>query len=101
MRGDRKGLILRKGKVVEQVSAVHYLVQDMMSEQQIRMSLSGHLALSGMTLEIGQEVYIIVSEQDLTRGQLAVPGHRGGLEDFPEQKALLDAGRDPQAEKES
>ncbi len=95
MRGDRKGLSLRKGKVIEQISPTYYRLRDVINQQEIRMSVSSRLAMSGITLNIGQEVYIIVSVQDQTRGQLAVPGHRGGLEDFQKEKELLDAGKDP------
>ncbi len=99
MRGPTQGLTLRKAKVLNKITPGHYLVDDLLNGNEIRMNLTGNQRMAELELAEHETVYVIVSELNLTRGRLAIPGHRGGLEGFKTEQQLLDAGRDPLLEK--
>lgn len=64
-------LRLRKGIVKEQINKFEYLVEDVFNKEIIRMSLSGKLIMNYLILNIGDEVYVIVSLFETNRGRLA------------------------------
>ena len=64
-------LWLRKGIVKEQVEKFEYLVEDVFNKEIIRMSLSGKMAMNYLILNIGDEVYVVVSPLVTNRGRLA------------------------------
>ena len=90
VRGSTKGLTLRKGKVEEKPFPGHYLVRDIFDDNLITTSISGRLRMNDFDLEIGEIVYVVVSVYDKSRGILAIEGHRGGLEEFKDEKEILD-----------
>lgn len=64
-------LRLRKGIVKEKVERFEYLVEDIFNKEIIRMSLSGKMIMNYLNLNIGDEVYVVVSPFETNRGRLA------------------------------
>jgi translation initiation factor IF-1 len=95
MRGNKEGFTLRKGIVEKELAPSFYQIKDIITGKEIQTSLSGKLRVINFKLQIGEIVYVIVSKYDLTRGRLAIEGHRGGLEGFKKDKELLDNNTDP------
>ena len=95
MRGSTKGLTLRKGKVEEKSLPGRYLVRDIFDDNLIATLISGRLRMNDFDLEIGEIVYVVVSVYDRSKGRLAIEGHRGGLEEFKNEKEILDRDEDP------
>lgn len=95
MRGSKQGLTLRKGIIEEKIFPGHYSVRDSLDNSLMTMSLSGKLRMINFDIEIGETVYLVVSIYDLSKGKIALEGHRGGLEMFMSEKALLDRNINP------
>lgn len=99
MRGNKKGFTLRKGIVKRESAPKFYILKDVLSGEEIKTSISGKLRIQDFSLNIGENAYVVVSIYDLTRGRLAIEGRRGGLEEFLNEKELLDNNKDPLEEK--
>ena len=99
MRGNIGNFTLRKGIVEKELVTDLYQIKDILTGKEILTSLSGKLRVANFKLEIGEIAYVIVSPADLTRGRLAIEGHRGGLEDYKRDKELLDNNIDPMKNK--
>ena len=67
----KQSLQLRKGIIREAVSKFEYLVEDVFDEEIINMTLSGKMKLVYPSLNIGDEVYVIVSPFEPQRGRMA------------------------------
>ena len=88
---------LRKGWVKERINERLYIVKDSMNNNDILVSLSGKQMQEKYSLEVGIDVYVVVSPADLKRGRLL------GENDFKseyarmilEDKIKLDNNQDP------
>jgi len=66
-----QSLKLRKGIIKEIVNKFEYLVEDVFDSEIINMTLSGKMKMVYPSLNIGDEVYIIVSPFEPNRGRMA------------------------------
>ena len=67
----KQSLQLRKGIIKEAISKFEYLVEDVFNEEIINMTLFGKMKMVYPSLNIGDEVYVIVSPFELQRGRMA------------------------------
>lgn len=91
-------LTLRKGTIVEIINIAVYKAKDNFNGNIIFITLSKGQRLQGITLEIGEIIYIIASPLDISKGKLHTEGILRGLRyegNFTLDKIKLDKGIDP------
>ncbi len=67
----KQSLQLRKGIIKEAINKFEYLVEDVFDEEIINMTLSGKMKVVYPSLNIGDEVYVVISPFEPQRGRMA------------------------------
>ena len=91
-----RAFFLRKGIVVEVIPNDLYVANDVFTKEKISVQISGRERMSGLELDIGETIYIVVSEYDLERGRYYSEHQVRGLNiDFKSMIEQLDNGINP------
>ena len=67
----KPSLQLRKGIIKVAISKFEYLVEDVFDGKEIKMTISGKMKMTYSSLNIGDEVYVVVSPFEDNRGRMA------------------------------
>ena len=64
-------ILTKKGIILKEIDTLTFLVKDILSEEEVTVTMSGKMRMNYIRLKVGQLIYFQMSPYDLTRGRVA------------------------------